>query len=111
VFFLRKPNRSTLARLLSSDQSNTFSYEAVGSTQRDAPGGYRIDHNRILIGHGLDQFEAAKVAIDEWKMFDLPWFRLFPARPAIRVGAAVAVTVRHLGFWSVNISRIVYVVN
>jgi uncharacterized protein (UPF0548 family) len=111
VFFLRKPNRATLARLLSTDQTNPFSYAAVGGTQKDAPPGYRPDHNRILLGRGLDRFKSARAAIDDWKMFDLDWIELFPARPSIQIGTAVAVVVRHLGFWSMNISRIVYVVN
>ena len=64
-----------------------------------------------MIGHGLDQFEAAKAAIDDWKMFDLDWIELYPKRPSVEIGTAVAVVVRHLGFWSVNIARIVYVVN
>jgi uncharacterized protein (UPF0548 family) len=59
----------------------------------------------------VDQFRAAKGAIDDWKMFDLSWIELFPTRPTREVGQTVAALVRHLGFWSVNISRIVYVVN
>src|SRR5215471_15367365 len=111
MFLWRKPNRVTLERLLTTHQTTPFSYSAVGNTQGDAPVGYRVDYNRTLIGHGLDQFEAAKGAIDEWKMFDLGWVEIFPNRPLIKVGTAVAVVVLHLGFWSLNISRIIYVVN
>lgn len=111
MFLWRKPNRATLARLLATHETDPFSYAAVGGTQKDSPAGYRVDHNRILIGHGLDQFEAAKGAIDEWKMFHLEWTELFPTRPAVQVGTVVAVVVRHLGFWSVNISRLIYVID
>jgi len=111
VFLWRKPNGPTLARLLATHQTNPFSYAAVRGTQGDAPAGYRVDHNRILIGHGVDQFEAAKAAIDEWKMFDLDWVELFPTRPLVHIGTTVAVVVRHLGFWSVNISRLIYVID
>jgi len=111
VFLLRKPDRATLERLLTKHRADPFSHSAAGATQGGPPKGYRVDHNRILIGHGLKQFKAAKEAIDEWKMFDLGWIDLFPKRPSVQVGTAVAVVVRHLGFWSVNISRIVYVVN
>lgn len=96
---------------MANHQANAFSYSAVGGTQGGAPEGYKVDRNRILIGYGLDQFKAARAAIDDWKMFDMRWVELFPARPDIRVGAAVAVVVRHLGFWSVNISRIAYVID
>jgi uncharacterized protein (UPF0548 family) len=111
VFLWRKPDRATLERLLTMRETDSFSYSAVGSTQRDAPGGYRVDHNRILIGHGLEQFIAAKAAIDDWKMFDLDWIELLPARPSVQAGTTVAVVVQHLGFWSVNISRIVYTID
>src|ERR1044071_946775 len=111
MFLWRKPDGPTLARLLATHQTNPFSYAAIGDTRGDAPAGYRVDHNRILIGHGLDQFEVAKAALDEWKMFDLGWVELFPTRPWVHIGTAVAVVVRHLGFVSVNISRIVYVID
>jgi uncharacterized protein (UPF0548 family) len=42
-------------------------------------------------------------------MFDLGWLRIFPQDTEIRRGAVVAAVVSHLGFWSVNVSRIVYV--
>lgn len=100
-----------LERLLANHQTDAFSYSAVEGTQGGAPEGYQVDRNRILIGHGLDQFKAAKAAIDDWKMFDLDWIELFPKCPSVQVGTAVAVVVRHLGFWSVNISHIVYVID
>ena len=111
MFLWRKPDRTTLERLLASHPTDAVSYSAVGGTQGRAPEGYKVDRNRILIGHGLDQFKTARAAIDHWKMFGLDWIELFPNRPSIQVGSAVAVVVRHLGFCSVNISRIVYVVN
>ena len=111
MFLLQRPNRATLARLLTTHSADPFSYGAVGGTQGRPAAGYQVDHNRIRLGKGVDQFRAAKGAIDDWKMFDLPWIELFSTPPTIEVGQTVAVLVRHLGFWSVNISRIVYVVN
>jgi uncharacterized protein (UPF0548 family) len=43
-------------------------------------------------------------------MFDIGWLRIFPRNPKIRKDAVVAVVASHLGFWSININRIVYVV-
>jgi len=111
VFLRRKPDRATLKRLIENHETDAFSYLAVKATQGDAPPRYKVDRNRILIGHGLDEFKAAKAAIDYWKMFDLDWIELFPKRPSVQLGNAVAVVVRHLGFWSVNISRIVYLID
>ena len=65
----------------------------------------------MLVGSGGEGFNSAKQALDDWKMFDLDWIELFPQRPSVQTGTAVAVVVRHLRFWSVNISRIVYAID
>jgi uncharacterized protein (UPF0548 family) len=44
-------------------------------------------------------------------MLDLGWVSVFPRDTKIRPGAVVAVVVSHFGFWSVNVSRIVFVEN
>ena len=111
MFLWRKPNRATLERLLAKHETDSFSYASVGTTNLEAPAGYNLDCTRIVLGHGLEVFHAAKTAIREWKVFDLDWIELFPKRPSIQVGTTVGVVVRHLGFWSVNISRIVYVID
>ena len=111
MFLWRKPDQAVLKRLLAKHQASRFSYSAVGGTAEGAPAGYNLDHNRIVIGRGKDQFEAARAAIDHWKMFELHWIEIFPKQPSVQVGTAVAVVVQHLGFWSVNISRIVSVID
>ena len=111
MFLWRKPNPATLERLLAKHETDSFSYASVGATNREAPAGYNLDCNRIVLGSGNDQFKGARAAIDAWKMFDLDWIELFPQRPSVQVGTAVAVVVQHLGFWSVNISRIVYLID
>ena len=111
MFLWRKPDRAALERLLAKHETDSFSYASVGATNREAPAGYNIDSSHIVLGHGLVSFRAAKAAIQEWKMFDLDWIELFPKHPSVQVGSEVAVVVRHLGFWSVNISRIVYVID
>jgi len=44
-----------------------------------------------------------------WKMFDLKWLRVFPEHAEIREGSTVAIIAKHLEFYSINLSRIVYV--
>jgi uncharacterized protein (UPF0548 family) len=110
VFFLKKPTPSILKEVLAGQISCGYSYEQVEATKASTPTGYNVDHNRILLGNGADAFRVAKSAIDCWKMFDMPWIELFPACPAIKVGEIVAVVVKHLTFWSVNVSRIVYTI-
>jgi uncharacterized protein (UPF0548 family) len=44
-------------------------------------------------------------------MFSLPWVRLYWPNAPIQVGTDVAVSLHHLGFYSLNPCRIVYVVD
>ena len=44
-------------------------------------------------------------------MFNLGWVELSPSRAPIAVGSTVVVLVNHFGFWSLNFSRVVYVID
>ncbi len=44
-------------------------------------------------------------------MFDVGWIELYRLDTPMEAGSTVAVVARHFGFWSVNMSRIVYVVD
>jgi uncharacterized protein (UPF0548 family) len=96
---------------LSAQQNKTFSYAEVGCSRQQAPKGYIADHNRIKLGQGVDVFERAKCALRKWKMFDMPWIDLCWPDTPVEPGANVAVLVSHLGFWSMNACRIVYVID
>jgi uncharacterized protein (UPF0548 family) len=105
-----RPLRNSIDAFISAQQNQNFSYEEVGSSRREAPNGYTADHNRIQLGQGSDSFERAKRAIQQWKMFEMAWLNLcWPDTPIVP-GVNVAVVVSHLGFWSMNACRIVYVV-
>jgi uncharacterized protein (UPF0548 family) len=50
-------------------------------------------------------------AMRQWKMFSVPGIQLcWPGAP-IRPGQAVAVVIKHFGFWSLNCCKIVYVID
>jgi len=110
MFCRSKPTRSTIDAFLGAQQTQNFSYAEVGASRKEAPSAYTVDHNRILLGQGARIFERAKLAIREWKMFDIPWIQLcWPSAP-IEPGTTVAVLVSHLGFWSLNAARIIYTI-
>jgi uncharacterized protein (UPF0548 family) len=82
----------------------------VGASAGNAPAQYAVDHNRVLLGTGEVAWKVAVDSIRAWQMFNLSWVRLcWPTAP-IQVGTDVAVLVHHLGFYSLNACRIVYVV-
>lgn len=112
MFSASRPTRDKVNAFIAAQRDQTFSYPEVGSSRlQQAPPGFTADHHRIQIGQGAETFERAKSAIRQWKMFDMPWLALcWPTTP-IEPDATVAVLVSHLGFWSLNPSRVVYVID
>src|SRR5687768_7381014 len=111
MFLLTKPNRRLIQQFLDARKNDDYSYADVGATRSSPPAGYNVDHNRILLGHGAEAYSRAKQAVREWKMFDFPWVSLCWHETPIEEGETVAVLVRHLGFYSLNAARVVYVVD
>ncbi len=112
MFLFTKPDNKVVAKFLSDAQSSSLSYTEVGRTSKtNPPAGFNIDHNRIRIGNGEADFNRAKAAIREWKMFDFGWVKLIYDHTPIEIGQTVAILVRHFGFYSLNAARIVYVVD
>jgi uncharacterized protein (UPF0548 family) len=110
MFLLKKPTGSAIAAFIDSVSESSFSYQNVGLSLNGSPSGYNVDHNRICIGQGESDLMAAKEAIKNWTMFDLPWVELCWPNTPIQVGKNVAIVVNHFGFWSMNAARIVYVI-
>jgi uncharacterized protein (UPF0548 family) len=112
MFLLSRPSEEAIRQFLAAQNGAAFSYPETGATRAgDAPAGYTVDHNRQLLGTGRAVFERAVAAVRGWRMFALGWTELcFPDTP-IQAGATVAVLVNHLGFWSLNAARIVYVLD
>ena len=110
MLLLAKPNGETIRRFLETQKNAEFSYAEVGASRSGSPSGYNIDHNRILMGTGAEDFRAATRAVQHWRMFDMPWVELHPRNTPIEPDSTVAIVVRHFGFWSLNAARIVYVI-
>lgn len=111
MFLLSRPNDERIRHFLRERENDSLSYPEIGASRDAPPAGYSIDHNRILLGTGESIFELAKTAIREWKMFDVPGMELCYSDTPIEVGRNVAPLARHLGFYSLNACRIVYVID
>ena len=108
MFLLREPATSVIDFFLTAQRHQPFSYPEVGASRGQAPAGYNVDHNRVLLGYGEEAFAQAMSAIRSWQMFNLGWCQLYPHGAPVEVGTTVAVLIRHFGFWSLNACRIVY---
>lgn len=109
MFFRRRPSAHEIEHFLSACRSLPLSYEPTGIA-RESPLAFTIDEARQGLGHGTAVFARAKEALSNWHHFDLGWVELFPRDAPIEAGTVVAVMVNHLGFWSLNGCRIVYLI-
>ena len=111
MFLLTKPSLERIRELIAAQRNLPFSYPEVGATRTAPPQGYTVDHNRVKLGVGKECFERAVKAIRSWKQFDLGWVQALLLDTPIEIDAAVGVLAHHAGFWSFNVSRVVYVIN
>jgi uncharacterized protein (UPF0548 family) len=111
MFSITRPTDQQIDDLIKSVEGSLFSYDDIGLSLTSSPAGYNVDHNRIQIGNGENDFAAAKDAIRSWKMFDFPWLKLCWPDTPIEIGKTVAIVVNHFGFWSMSAARIVYVID
>jgi uncharacterized protein (UPF0548 family) len=110
MFLGHRPSSREIDAFVETSRRLPLSYEPIGLAEQ-TPAGYTTDHQEAVVGRGDGAFERAKVALTAWRHFDLGWVELFPPHAQIQPGTVVAVVVRHLGFWSMNGCRIVYLID
>lgn len=112
MFYLSKPTKSEIEDFLANAARESFSYPEVGATLGTLPAGYwKYDDNSVIVGMGDEAWELAKQSIREWKMFDLGWAGICWPDTPLEKGRNVAMMASHLGFYSLNAARIVYVLH
>jgi len=111
VFRLTAPSEDEVRRFISEQRLSDFSYPVVGASLTAVPTGYNVDHNRVQLGRGEKMWHRAVEGIRSWQMFNIPWVRLHWTTAPILVGSDVGVLIRHFGFYSLNVCRIVYVID
>ena len=111
MFMIHEPTDGDVKNFIASQRDLPFTYSEVGATNSTLPEGFTIDRNQIQLGHGEATFQAAVEALKSWRQFDLGWLSVVPPGVAIEVGATVAVKARAYGTWSLNASRVVYVID
>jgi uncharacterized protein (UPF0548 family) len=109
MFLIRRPSQREIAEFLDKSRDLRLSYDPVGIA-RQSPPGFNADLASSVIGHGRETFDRAKVALAQWRHYEMGWAELFPRGAAIEPGTNVAVLVRHLGLWSLNGCRVVYAI-
>jgi uncharacterized protein (UPF0548 family) len=109
MFVIRRPSAALIERVLARE-GQALTYPRPGMTAAaEAPDGYPRNHHVTRLGSGEETYLRAVDAVRSWAMYDLPWTYLHPAMPRVETGTPFATIVSHLGFWSINPCRVVYV--
>lgn len=116
MFSLLRPAQSSILRSLETARELPGSYGIALNTQGGpdelhVPHGFVRDHTRTEIGRGAAAFAAAKAAMQRWEQFQLGWVQVANPEAKIEPEEMVAVEAHAFGLWSVNISRILYVID
>ena len=111
MFRISEPSEQDAVEFVSSQRNLPFTYAEVGATNTTPPSGYKVDHNRIQLGEGEATYQRGVKALKSWRQFDLGWVSIAPRGVVVEVGATVAVKARAFGTWSLNASRVVYVID
>jgi len=111
MFLLGPKTEVRVRRIIEKQKASKLSYEGVGRTQTLLPGGCEVHRGQFLLGEGSHVFYKAKEAVQQWRMFDLPWVSLYRENVPLKAGNTVAILVGALGVWMVNLSRVVYVID
>jgi len=111
MFMISEPTERDVVDFIWSQSELPFTYSEVGATNTTPPSGYNVDHNRIQLGEGEATYGRAVEALKNWRQFDLGWVTIVPRGVVVEVGATVAVKARAFGTWSLNASRVVFVID
>lgn len=105
------PSKAKAQAWLAAVKNLPITYWERGATSWERmPQEFVHDEQRLKIGSGNADWNAAKQAIRDWKMFPSDWITLSDT-PSIEDGEQVLVSARLLGLWWSNPARIVYTVD
>ena len=111
MLFLRQPTDTYLEQFAARQVSQTLSYNFPGLTKsppQTLPG-WKIDRERVLLGHGEDVYRRAQSAIERWAMFPSAVASVFrPTSPAIGQNVVVVYFTAPLQMWMVFPARVIY---
>lgn len=107
---LRKPAPTAIRAFLDRQTGAPFSYPDVGTTRSTPPPGWTVDHNRVRLGQGRADFEAACAAVRRWEMFSIGWVEIQGADAPLAAGLVVGPLAHVFGVWFLNACRVVYLV-
>jgi uncharacterized protein (UPF0548 family) len=110
MFRLQRPDVLFLEQFRERLRTLPLSYAEAGCSRGASPDGYVVDNYRVQLGSGAAVFERARQALRDWRMLRLGWVEPCWPDTVVKEGALVGTLARVFGLWTVNVCRIVYVV-
>src|SRR6266542_3848242 len=92
MFFLTKPSRERIQRLIDSCRTAPFNYAEVGQSLGPTPAGYASNHGRVRLGYGEggeETFIIERLHADDSVWYDLRSFSR-PGQPLTTLGYPIA---------------------
>jgi len=117
MFTLTKPSAKAIAQQIAAAEKlpaaapPLLTLNAGLAPEQHLPFAFAHDLSRTTIGQGPASFAAVRQAFRRWAMFDLGWVRVANTDAPIVPGQLVAVAAHTLGLWTLNLSRILEVVD
>lgn len=106
-----RPGPERVAAVVADQAGAPLTYEQVGATMGEMPRGWSVDEQHQVVGRGEEAFQRAVAGLRRWVQFDLGWVTPVRADVPLTEGALFAFVAWTLGVWSVNVCRIVAVVD
>ena len=103
------PDAALIASTLRNAQGAGFNYEAGAATIEQPPAGFFRNHTDVRLGQREACWRAASTSLRRWRMAQLGWCDFLSTSPEPEAGQVVIARVSHLGFWSLQPSRIIAV--
>jgi uncharacterized protein (UPF0548 family) len=108
---LGRPSTTQLDRLLDRARSSPLTYEHVGSTLSPIDARRPVHQQHLVLGHGPESFEAARLGLQRWRCHGGIRAAVHPADAAIEDGSTLLVVLRAGPACIVVPDRVVAVVN
>lgn len=108
---LSRPSDGALQRVVQAQADAPFSYAPVGATRGELPADWSVDDRQRLLGQGEPVYRRAVEALRAWAQFELDWVWPLRTDVPLEAGQTFGFLARSVGVWSVNVCRIVYVVD
>src|SRR5437588_12681732 len=96
MFLIRRPSAREIEEFIKGSINLPLSYEQVGVAKHSLSD-FRIDEASATIGRGKPAFEQAKLALSEWRNFQLGWVESIPKNAHIEQGTTVAILIHPIG--------------